>query len=370
MHKIQDTSTRLLSLDVLRGADLFLLVALQPVLLGVLGPFAGNGVADAVLRQLDHEAWEGFRLWDLVMPLFLFMSGIALPFSIGKYGARRFWLRLARRVLLLWVLGMVVQGNLLDFDLRTLRLYSNTLQAIAAGYLIAAIGVRYLPRGGQLALAAALLIIYAVPMTLCGDWTPGGNFAEGVDRAVLGRWRDGVWWDGGGAWHFAADYSYTWVWSTLTFGFSVLSGALVGGVVRRPASRGRALRVLLVAGVAMVAAGLLWSVQMPVVKRLWTSSMALYSSGLCTLLFALTYWWTDVRGHRRGLRWLCVFGRNSIAAYLLGEWLNLRPVAAQLCYAAESVLGEWYGVLLTGVHALLLTALLGLLYRAGMFLRV
>ena len=363
---------RLLSLDILRGLDLFLLVALQPVLWDILHHANGGVIHETLRMQLDHAPWTGFRLWDLVMPLFLFMSGVALPYSVARYDRTRrtaFLLRLMRRVVLLWVLGMVVQGNLFAFDLQTLRIYSNTLQAIAAGYLIAALAMMTLSVRGQAALAVGLLVLYAVPMMLRGDWTPEGNFAEAVERAVLGRWRDGVWWDAGG-WHFSPHYSYTWVWSSLTFGFTVLSGAMAGHIVRRPTFMPRNARLLLMCGLALTAAGWLWGQYMPIIKRLWTSSMALYSSGLCTLLLALCYYVIDVRGWRRGSGWLKVFGMNSIAAYMLGEWLNLRSVAHQFLYGLEPHVGEWYPILLTTGHVFLVWGILYALYRNKIFLRI
>lgn len=138
----QPVGQRLASLDILRGFDLFLLVFLQPVLVS-LGACVDSSVMNAVLYQFDHEVWEGFRFWDLVMPLFLFMTGVSMPFSFSKYErveSRRFiYKKVLRRFVILFLLGMVVQGNLLGLDLKYIRLYSNTLQAIAAGYLIAAL---------------------------------------------------------------------------------------------------------------------------------------------------------------------------------------------------------------------------------------
>ena len=75
---------RLLSLDVLRGFDIFLLVALQPVLLAALKQLNCEALNDTLLYQLDHAEWEGMRVWDMVMPLFLFMSGVTMPYSLPK----------------------------------------------------------------------------------------------------------------------------------------------------------------------------------------------------------------------------------------------------------------------------------------------
>ena len=111
-----DNNGRLLSLDVLRGIDLMLLVGLQPVLRAFLVELDCEALNSTLLYQLDHAQWEGLRAWDLVMPLFLFMSGVTMPYSLPKYrtqnGNLKVWQRVLKRFALLFILGMVVQGNI------------------------------------------------------------------------------------------------------------------------------------------------------------------------------------------------------------------------------------------------------------------
>lgn len=371
--KTTTSSERLRSLDLLRGFDIFMLVFLQPVLLGLLKHFPDNGVAAFFVFQLDHEVWQGFRAWDLVMPLFLFMSGVAMPFTISHYGTpghrAAFLKRLLKRVVILFVLGMVVQGNLLAFDAQQLRLFSNTLQSIAVGYGVTALVLLTLSVRWQVAVAVLLLLIYWAPMAYVGDYTPQGNFAEMVDRAVLGRFRDGVWWDEAG-WHFSPDYSYTWIWSSLTFSFSVLSGALAGHVVRRKTDKTRNALWLFWIGVGCTVAGWLWGLEMPIVKRLWTSSMALYSSGLCFLLLAAFYYVVDCKGYGRKLTFLNYYGMNCIVAYMLGEWLNFRSVVDQFTYGLSEKVGDYYPLVLTLGNVVLIFLILQVMYRAGKFVKI
>lgn len=189
---------RLASLDILRGFDLFLLVFFQPVFVS-LGQRLGWPWLDSVLYQFDHEVWVGFRFWDLVMPLFLFMTGASMPFSFSKFkntpDKGSVYRKILKRFVLLFIFGMIVQGNLLGLDPKHLYLYTNTLQAIATGYLIAAIILLHCSLKWQIIATALLLVIYWIPMTFCGDFTPEGNFAEYVDRFILGRYRDGVYWN-------------------------------------------------------------------------------------------------------------------------------------------------------------------------------
>ena len=376
MEKISEKKTdRLASLDILRGFDLFLLVFFQPVFIALVRQL-NMPFLDEVLYQFDHEVWEGFRLWDLVMPLFLFMTGASMPFSLSKYRGSSgsycsVYRRILKRVVLLFILGMIVQGNLLGFDIRHIYLYSNTLQSIAVGYLIAAIIQLHFSFRWQVVITLLLLLLYWVPMTFLGDFTSVGNFAEQVDRWVLGRFRDGVYWNEDGTWSFSPYYNYTWVWSSLTFGVTIMLGAFAGKIMKEgKTDRKRVVKILLATGVFLISLALLWSLQMPVIKRLWTGSMTLLSGGYCFLLMALFYYWIDYKGHSRGLNWLKIYGMNSITAYLLGEVVDFRCVAASVSYGLEQYLEGYYSLWLTFANYLILFFLLKMMYKWGLFLKV
>ena len=366
---------RLLSLDVLRGLDLFLLVALQPVLRAVLLELDCDALNGTLLYQLDHAEWEGMRVWDMVMPLFLFMSGVTMPYSLPKYrtqnGDLKVWMRVLKRFVLLFVLGMVVQGNLLALNPDRVYIYSNTLQAIAVGYLLTVPMVLYLKPKYQIWAIAALLILYSVPMHLHGDWSAQGNFAAMLDKAVLGRFRDGSAVMAEGCVQFAAWYDYTWLWSSITFCCTVALGSLAGHVARNgDADRAETARKLFLAGTALLVAGLLMGLWQPVVKRIWTASFTLYSAGWCYLLLALFYWWIDVKGHTKGWEWLLYFGCNAITAYLIGEIVDFRSIAGSLLHGTAQYIGEWYPVLLTLCNSVTVFFILKLMYRNRWFLKV
>lgn len=328
------------------------------------------------MYQFEHKAWEGLHLWDLVMPLFLFMTGASMPFSFSKYkntaeSYRPVYRRILKRVIILFIFGMIVQGNLLGLDGRHICLYSNTLQAIAVGYLIAAVIQLHLSLQWQIGATLLLLFVYWLPMTFCGDFTPAGNFAEQVDRCVLGRFRDGVYWNADGTWSFSPQYTYTWIWSSLTFGVTVMLGAFAGKIMKEgKTNRKKVVQVLLGVGLFLIGISALWSLQMPVIKRIWTGSMTLLTGGLCFLLMALFYYWIDYKGHTKGLNWLKVYGMNSITAYLLGEVVNFRCIAASVSYGLEQYLGAYYPVWLTFANYLILFLLLRVMYKRGLFLKV
>ncbi|MEG1564039.1 MAG: DUF5009 domain-containing protein [Bacteroides sp.] len=375
MNKLSSMpSGRLASLDILRGFDLFLLVFFQPVFVA-LGSRLNLPFLNDILFQFDHEEWIGFRLWDMIMPLFLFMAGAAMPFSFSNYqrekNKRPIYRRIMKRVVLLFILGMVVQGNLLGLNPKYIYFYTNTLQAIAVGYFIAAVIQLHLSLKWQLVATLLLLLVYWVPMTFCGDFTPIGNFAEQVDRCVLGRFRDGVYWNEDGSWSFASGYTYTWIWSSLTFGVTVMMGAFAGRIMKEgKENRSRVVRDLFLIGVALVAAALLWSLQMPIIKPVWTSSMALLSGGYCFLLMGLFYYWIDYKGHSFGLNWLKIYGMNSIAAYMLGEVVNFRCIVNSLTHGLEQYFGDYYGVWLSFGNFLIVFFILRMLFKQKIFFKV
>ena len=110
---------RLASLDALRGFDLFVLVALGPLVLSLTHCLGAERYA-GLRAVFTHVDWQGFSPWDLVMPLFVFMSGVGIPFALSRYrnvaNRSAFLRRLFKRGALLWLLGMMVQGNLLALD--------------------------------------------------------------------------------------------------------------------------------------------------------------------------------------------------------------------------------------------------------------
>lgn len=350
---------RLESLDLLRGLDLFMLVGLQPV---IVSACHAAGISHPLAGQLDHAVWEGFTAWDLVMPLFLFMTGAAIPFAMSRYlkpGASKAdaWRRIGRRVAVLWLLGMIVQGNLLGLDPGRFYFYTNTLQAIAAGYLIAATTMLTVPRRYHAAVAAGLLALMAIPMSLHGDFSPQGNLPYLIEEAVMGSDR--------------GDSSYTWIWSSLGFGVTVMLGMLAGEIMKAadtPRPR-KALRLVAFGG-ALLLAGWLWSFETPIVKRIWTGSMVLWSGGWCCLLMGAFYYIIDCRGTRLRAGWLNIYGMNSITAYMLGETINFRSIVHSLTFGLQPHIGPWYDTLLTAGNFAVLFLILAWMHRDRLYLRI
>ena len=379
MKNTHSSSKRLESLDALRGFDLFFLLALGP-LMHSLARTANVEWLNESMWVFSHVSWEGFSPWDLIMPLFLFMSGISMPFSLSRYKSisdkRPLLRRLAKRILLLWIFGMMCQGNLLALDPNTIYLYSNTLQAIATGYLITALLFLFTSRRTQIITAVVLLLVYWTAMQFItvdgyggGNYTPQGNLAEWIDNTVLGRFRDTAQVIDGKV--VVADwYHYTWILSSLNFGVTVLTGLFAGYIAKDKIEEKKKLKLYFGTGITMVIAGWLWNFQMPVIKTIWTSSMVLVSSGYCFLLMGLFYYWIDYKGHRSGITWLKVYGMNSIVAYMLANVVNFRCIGESLFYGLEQYMGSYYSFLMTLWNIGAVYVIIWFMYKRGIFLKV
>lgn len=379
MVKSQITQ-RLESLDILRGFDLFCLVVLESCMHHLSSAVQTPGMK-SLMWYFTHVDWEGFSTWDLVMPLFMFMSGITIPFALSRYKDAKdkslVYRRIFKRVALLWIFGMLCQGNLLGLNPDRLYLYSNTLQAIAAGYLISALLYLHTSIRTQIVSAVGLLLGFWAVMEFVtvngfggGNYTPDANIAEWIDREVLGRFRDGASVVNGEV-VFPVWYRYTWILSSLNFGVTALTGLFAGYLLKAKTitSTKKAMYLLLI-GLAMVALGWTWGIWHPVIKKLWTGSMVLVSSGYCFLLMAIFYYIIDCKGYRKYLQWLKIYGMNSIAAYMLAMCVDFSSVSRSFLFGLEQYLGNFYPVLISLSNAGIVFLILWWMYRKQIFLRV
>jgi len=361
---------RLACIDVLRGFDMFFLVGAGEVLRRLIKGFNSEAL-EPFYRQLVHVEWEGFVAWDLIMPLFLFTAGLSMPFSFGKLiqsgtPKTKIYIKVLKRFCILFFLGWIVQGKLLDLKWETFEIYSNTLQSIAFGYLITALIVLNIKKTSvQLAAGVSLAVIYwallafvPVPGVGRGVITPDGNLAMVVDRAVFGSLMN-------------ARTQYTWLLSSLSFGATVFSGYWAGLMVKEKISDNQKLLRLSFVGICLIIAGLLLGLHQPIVKKIWSTSMVLYSSGISYLLLALSFlltdklkidsWWT------RGLR---IFGLNAIAAYMLQQCFQLRGIAQYWMHGLEQYTGSFYPMIVALCQFGILFFILRHMYKHKIFLKI
>jgi len=360
---------RLASIDVLRGFDMFFLVGAGDIFRRLFMAIDSD-VLQPVHNQLVHVDWIGFTAWDIIMPLFLFTAGLSMPFSFDKFIKQghtktQLYTKVLKRFLLLFLLGWIVQGRLLDLSLDSFHVYCNTLHAIAFGYLITALIILNIGKlSMQLIAGASLVAIYWLLMTFVptpsfgsGVFTPEGNLAIYIDHAVFGRFDDGT--------------QYTWLLTSLGFGATVFSGYYAGQILKKPLEQNQKLKLLSFIGAGLIIGGLLWSIQMPIIKKIWSCSMILFSSGICFLLLALSYlitdkwkidsWWT------RGLRML---GLNAIAAYMLYNVFSLDKMAKYLVQGLEQYMGDYFPFCVSLCQFSILFFIIWHMYKHKIFLKV
>lgn len=336
--EVRPRQPRLTSLDALRGFDMFWITG-------------GAVLLEAIARQVDwapftrvmenlcqHVDWEGFHFHDLIFPLFLFVIGVAMPFALCsrlERGVSRseVLLKVIRRTVLLYVLGLVYYG-LLEFKPFTQLRLLGVLQRLALCYGIAGVLMLYLSIRGQALVAALCLVGYYLVMRFVpvpgdhgGPWTMHGNLANYVDRLVFTR---------GQMWEDYGDPEG--LLSTIPAVATALIGVFTGYWLRSSRPAGVKTLGMIAAGIVMIGGGYLWSLDMPIIKKLWTSSYVLVAGGWSLLLLAAFYWLIDVRGWKGWAFFFVVIGLNPITIYVGQEIVNFDAIGE---YFLRGVIARW-----------------------------
>ena len=343
------SSERLFSLDLLRGLDMFLLTVVGPVFWAVhrVHPFP-----DAVTAQFRHP-WGGFTLWDIIMPLFIFMCGAAVPYALSKRmedgkptGA--YWRHVLLRVALLWFCGLLVQGDLASLDVARIYPYSNTLQAIAAGYLVAAVVFAIPVRAVRILAPLVLATAYGGLLHFLGDYTTTGNFAFAVEKKVLTALLPAGSQIAQGIAGLTAEtvagtskFHYTWWLTSLMFGAMTLCGAQCAEILRGAWEPRRKALVLFLLGAVLLGAGWALTPWIPPIKHVFTVSFTCQAMGWCTLALALLYAVTDLAKFRAGMGLFTLFGQCALTAYMVSHFFHgaLRKAAEALVQGVPHLLG-------------------------------
>ena len=357
---------RILSIDAARGFDMFWIIGggeLLTRLAAVIHPNAGAFVE----TQLKHVPWEGFHFIDLVMPLFIFLAGCSLPFSIDSRKQKgdsiaNIYGHTLQRLLILWVFGMMLQGRLLEYNGSRLVFYSNTLQSIAAGTFFSTVFLLHFGKKGQIVLTAACVILFGlllrfapVPGFGAGVLTAEGNFAHYVDVLVL-RTLDAP--------------AYTWVLSTLGFVATAMLGAFAGHIMRSGLPKARIAVTLFAVGAALTLAGWLGGYGTPIIKHIWNETFVLYSGGLSFLCLAVFYYLIDVLGWRRWSLFFVIIGMNAIFIYMATHLFNFGLFGDRFVQGLKTHTETFYPLIHAAAKFAAGYALLVWLYRRKIFFKI
>jgi predicted acyltransferase len=304
----KSASGRLMSLDVFRGMTVaFMIIVNTP------------GTWSHVFAPLRHASWHGCTPTDLVFPSFLFISGVAMWYSLRKYnfefsGPALF--RILRRVALIFLAGLflnIFPRFASDYD--TLRIMG-VLQRIALAWGLGGIIVLLVRRNYIWLATVVLLGGYWALMYFAGGADPyslEGNFARQVDLKILGEKHL----YGG----FGVPFDPEGLLSTIPAVATVLLGFMAGNLISSLGTSWKTVGWLAIAGAVLIGAGLLWGQYFPINKPIWTSSYVLYAGGIGMIILALLFMIVDIWGLRGWTGFFNTFGTNPMFTYLLaGIW--------------------------------------------------
>lgn len=363
-HSVSMPSTRLLSLDALRGFDMCWILGLASVVTEVLARvFPEHQSAVNFAMQFEHADWEGFRFFDLIFPLFLFLAGvsmaIALPKRVARDGRSAAVRHLLARAVMLVALGILASGGLKNgWDgIRWLGVLQRIgIASAAAGLMSLWMGARGLTVAAVALLIGYFLLLRFVPVPEVG----AGNFAEGMN---LTNYLDRVWLPGR---KYDGDHDPEGILSTLPAIATALLGVLAGRWLTDDAKPMRKVGGLIVAGSVMLALGWAWHPYLPVIKKIWTSSFVMVAGGWSAVLLGVFYWLVDVLRWRRGLEPFLWVGANPIVLYLCAGFGFFRVVSERLLFPTPPPY-DWMPACMTFLVMLVVARWM---YKRGIFVKV
>ncbi len=425
------TSKRLMSLDALRGFDMFWIIGAEP-LVEALNRLRPSAPTRFLAGQLEHAEWQGFHFYDLIFPLFVFMVGAAIVFSLtkiiaesGRVGAVG---RVLRRGILLYVIGVFYSGGFSSHwpDIRLLGVLNRiALAYTAAGLLF----ICFKPRA-LMAICGGLLIGYWAMMTFipirdiqleknnlaalaeqAGElelakqfraadadsahnpscikdspvWAAAKQMYAGTTNYVTGKFGKGYNLSNHLDFAYLPGKLWDLFWdpegylSTIPAVATCLLGVFAGLILRGPEfSNDRKLLWLIGGGLVCVALGWLWGMQFPVIKKIWTSSYVLVAGGYSAMLLGAFYLIVDVWKYQAWCQPFVWMGMNSITIYLTKNMLGgtfsklaTRLAGGDIQSYLDAHVAQGMGDLVISIVGLLLAFwFVRFLYQRKIFLRL
>lgn len=363
-------SQRLYSLDALRGFDMFWIMGGEEFF-HELAKATNHPVANWISAQLSHVAWNGFRFYDLIFPLFLFIAGVSTPYSVGRevkngIGNQKTLLRIIKRGLILVLLGVIYNNGLQFKELSHIR-FPSVLGRIGLAYMFACIIYLYASQRWQYVWFVGILVGYwlllkfnAAPGFEAGDLTMQGNFASWFDRTILP-----------GKLHLKI-HDPEGLFSTIPAICTGLLGIFAGNFLKNSQIEGIQKAAFLgIIGIICLIIGGTWDLVFPINKNLWTSSFMLYAGGCSILLLAIFYFVIDVMKYKRWAFFFTIIGLNSILIYMSGKFIDWEYTAEGFFRWFAQLFGEnYYGVVIAACVILVKWLFLRFMYQYKLFLRV
>jgi predicted acyltransferase len=358
---------RLFSLDFFRGFTMFLLIAegtgffhhlVAPQLEGTIIHFIGN--------QLHHHPWNGLHFWDLIQPFFMFIVGVAMPFSFANRKRRGDSYPLIRthavkRALFLlfigWALYCIGPGRI------TFR-FQNVLAQLSVTYIIAFFMMQKRPRT-QIIVSVSLLalteILYrAFPIAgFDQPFVPGHGFGAWFDLTMFGEASSGHW------------ASFNAIPTTAHTMWGVLAGQVL---MNKETTTIKKIQTIVIAGLAGLIIGYGLNPITPIIKKICTSSFIFASGGWSLLVLALSYWLIDVKKFSKGVTFFAIVGMNPLFIYLfghLGGGKMMTSIPKPFVFGLLGWMGELPAELITSFLGwMLMWYICYWLYKRKLFIRI
>jgi predicted acyltransferase len=364
-------SKRLVSIDALRGFDM-LMISGAGSFIYLLHGKTGLPWVDALALQFEHPPWNGFTFYDFIFPLFLFIAGISLPFSINKGleqglpKTQLYW-KAFKRMLILIVLGIIDKNAPIPFlDWSEIRVVG-VLQRIGfAGFIVTILYLNFNMRSRIFWVASLLLFYYAamflipVPGYGAGDLSIEGNLNGWIDRNFLpGRL-------------LQKTYDELGIFTQIPALCLTILGTLAADTLRNEAlSDHIKLRNLVVAGSICMAIGLVWGLHFPINKHLWSSSFIMLTGGMSFLSFALFYWVIDILKYQKWTFFFIVIGMNSLTIYMAYRLIDFGHTSRLLFEGLYiETPDEWHPVFESVGALAIVWCFLYILYRSRIFVKI
>lgn len=357
-------SPRLLSLDALRGADMICIIGLDAIMAAWAACCPDWSGVQAVAQQFRHCAWEGIHLYDLIFPLFLFISGVSLFFSLHKQllaGLSRWKITqsLLKRTLILIVLGIVVNGPL-SLPCSEWR-FASVLGLIGTAGCVAGLLALWLKKFISLVFCCVFLLITIGGLQLSiGELDHSHSINAIIDRMLL----PGVLYGG------------TMDPEGILCVISAISVALIGYLTGFYLHTHRtapiaALKVLLVTSLVLLTLGYLlhWTFY-PAIKSLWTSSFNLIVSGWSLLLLTLAYYAFDIRKWSRLARPFQIIGVNALFIYVAQAVIDFNSIGNRLFNGIINLYPNAQFLLLSLLVLILKWLILAWMFKRKIFVKI
>jgi len=361
---------RLYSLDALRGFDMFWIMGAEGIF-HTLFKATGSSFWGLLSTEFEHPAWHGFHFYDLIFPLFLFIAGVATPYSVGREmekgkTKKQVLLRVIKRGLILVALGIIANNGLQIKPFAEIR-FASVLGRIGLAYIFANIIYIYSGVRAQATWFAGLLAGYwlllrfnAAPGFPAGDLTMQGNFASYIDRFIVpGKL-------------YLVIHDPEGIVSTIPAIATGLLGILTGDFLKMAKlDPSKKAVYMAVTGLIFIGLAHLWDLSFPINKNLWTSSFVLNTGGYSLALLAVFYYIIDVCGYQQWAFFFKVIGMNSILIYMSGKFINWNFSNDAFFKWAGQLSGSPYDIVVMAITFVLLKwCFLYFMYKKKIFLRV